>query len=59
MCVVVWYRNNKKHETLIPTPETNKGLVSAMFGHKVGASEIRAVKSVDPSEMLGNFARQH
>lgn len=53
MCVVVWYRNGVKGETLISTPASNKGLVNVMFANRVGASEIRAVKSVEPTALLG------
>jgi aspartate carbamoyltransferase catalytic subunit len=54
MCVVVWYRNGKKNETLIDTPRTNAGLFDLMLmRHHVGYSEIRAIKSVEPTALLG------
>jgi hypothetical protein len=47
-CVVVWYRNGNKNETLIPTPASNTDLVHTMLmSHRVGFSEIRAVKAVE------------
>lgn len=47
MCIVVWYRNGKPNETLIDTPANNDALVQTMLmEHRVGASEIRAVKAV-------------
>jgi hypothetical protein len=52
LCVVVWYRNNVKNETLITTPQSNAGLVTTMFNHCVGASEIRAVKPVVATELF-------
>ena len=55
MCVVVWYRNGVKGEILIPTPETTVGLKNVMFNqHRVGISEVRAVKSVEPQSLLGH-----
>ncbi len=51
-CIVVWYRNGVKNETLITTPETNSGLVNTMFmTYRVGPSEIRAVKGVNPKDL--------
>jgi hypothetical protein len=50
-CFVLWYRNNTPHETRIPTPPNGERLQSEMLKHKVGLSEIRAVKS-DPSSPL-------
>lgn len=52
LCTVVWFRNNQRNEVLIPTPANNKMLVNTMLTHRVGASEIRAVKSVDPKGLL-------
>jgi hypothetical protein len=53
MCVVVWYRNGKKNETLLPTPVTNDDLRNKMLTeHKVGFSELRAVKAVTATEMF-------
>ena len=54
LCTVVWYRNDTPHETLIQTPGTNRELVEIMFNHKVGKSEIRAVKPVEPKSILKN-----
>ncbi len=53
LCVVVWYRNNTANETLIPTPANNRILVDTMLSHRVGCSEIRAVKPVNPTALLG------
>ena len=54
MCVVVWYRNGKKNETLIDTPRSNATLFDLMLmNHHVGYSEIRAIKSVEPTALLG------
>lgn len=50
-CLVLWYRNNKANETRIPTPATDDVLQTEMLKHKVGLSEIRAVKS-DPNSGL-------
>jgi hypothetical protein len=56
MCLVVWYRNGKRHEQLINTPQTCKGLQQIMFArYQVGYSEIRAIESVDPTQLLRNF----
>ena len=52
LCVVVWYRNNQKNEVLIPTPGNNTRLAEIMLQHKVGASEIRAVKPVEASGLI-------
>lgn len=59
MTVVVWYRNGKRSETLIPTPKTCPSLATTMFmDHKVGPSEIRALKPVEPGQLLGQrFSR--
>lgn len=57
MCVVVWYRNNKKNETLIPTPSNNDTLRSEMLKKQVGYSEIRAVKAVDGSDIARSMTR--
>jgi hypothetical protein len=54
MCVVVWYRNNQKHEQLIDTPRSNASLFDLMLmRHHVGYSEIRALKPVEPTALLG------
>jgi hypothetical protein len=50
-CFVVWYRDGKKNETLIDTPATTDKLFNVMLGHKVGFSEIRAVKKVDGHDL--------
>ena len=50
-CVVVWYRNGERHESIIKTPEGTTGLRNAMLGQRVGYSEIRAVKA-DPNGKL-------
>ncbi len=56
MCVVVWYRDNKKNETLITTPRTNSDLRNEMLmQHRVGFSEIRAVKSVDGASLTNQI----
>jgi hypothetical protein len=58
MCIVVWYRDDVKHEQLIDTPANNDRLVDTMLmKYHVGYSEIRAVKSVEPAEFLGGFGR--
>jgi len=54
MCVVVWYRNGAKNETLIDTPRSNNSLFDLMLmRHHVGYSEIRALKAVEPTALLG------
>lgn len=53
LCTVVWYRNGTKGEVLMPTPANNNQLVQIMFEHRVGRSEIRAVKPVDPTSLIG------
>jgi len=59
-CVVIWYRNGEKHETLMETPFNNTALTDTMLmKHHVGFSEIRAVKSVEPTQLLGGFGRNH
>lgn len=56
MCVVVWYRNNKKNETLIPTPVNNEQLRQTMLTqHKVGYSELRTVKAVDAQSLTSQI----
>lgn len=50
-CVVRWERNGQFNETIIPTPEGTTGLRNAMLGHRVGYSEIRAVKA-DPNGVI-------
>ena len=53
MCVVVSYRNDQKNETLIETPKSNNDLRNTMLmKHRVGFSEIRAVKSVEATELF-------
>lgn len=52
LCVVVWYRNNQKHEELIETPATNNQLTNLMLAKHVGRSEIRAIKPVDPAGLI-------
>jgi len=55
MAIVVWFRTGEKHETLIPTPPNNIRLTEFMFSkHHVGVSEIRAIKAVDPLNLIGN-----
>ena len=57
LCVVVWFRNNQKNEVLIDTPANNEALKNTMLmKHRVGASEIRAVKGVDASGLLRQLA---
>ena len=58
LCVVVWYRNGVKSETLIDTPANTDHLQRVMLGHRVGLSEIRAIKGVEPLNLIGNaFAK--
>ena len=58
MCVVVWYRNGFKNETLIDTPHTSNSLIDLMLmKHHVGYSEIRAVKAVDVKDLLNQILR--
>ena len=54
LCTVVWYRDGVKHEQLIETPANKDRLVDMMLKHKVGYSEIRAVKSVEAGELLNH-----
>jgi len=59
MCVVVWYRDNKKNETLIETPRSNNDLRNTMLmKHRVGFSEIRCIKSVDGNDLANTIGRQ-
>jgi len=54
MSVVVWSRNGKLNEVLIKTPVSCSDLANNMFNqHRVGPSEIRAVKPVEPSQLIG------
>jgi len=58
MCVVVWYRNNKKNETLIPTPSNNDNLRNTMLmQYQVGYGEIRAVKAVNGNDIARSMTR--
>ena len=53
MCVVMWYRNGVRGEQLIETPYSNSQLYNTMLMcHKVGYSEIRAVKAVRADELV-------
>lgn len=55
---VVWYRDGKSHEVLMPTPRSNDALRDLMLlKHHVGFSEIKAVKAVEPVQLLGGFGR--
>ena len=50
-CIVVWFRNGVRFQKLIQTPGNNNRLKDVMFAEeKVGMSEIRTVKSVEPTE---------
>ena len=54
LSIVVWYRDGKKNEQLLPTPASNDILINIMLrNYKVGFSEIRAVKSVETSGLIG------
>ena len=56
--IVIWYRDNVKHETLIETPFNNTALTDTMLmKHHVGFSEIRAIVSVDPRQLIKGFGR--
>ena len=58
LCVVIWYRNGEKHETLMDTPFNNAALTDTMLmKHHVGFSEIRAVLSVDPQEWVSKLGQ--
>ena len=58
MCIVVWYRDNQRNETLIATPATNAMLYNNMLmKHRVGASEIRAVKAVEANDLAHSMMR--
>ena len=61
LVTVVWYRNGIKHEELITTPKNNEALFDEMrTQHKVGYSDIRAVKAVNPLNLLDvNFRSRH
>jgi hypothetical protein len=53
MTVVLWYRNGQRNETLIQTPSSCSELANTMFmQHRVGPSEIRALKPVEPSALI-------
>jgi hypothetical protein len=54
MSLVVWFRNGKRNENLIETPVSCSRLANVMFdNYRVGPSEIRAVKAVEPSQLIG------
>jgi hypothetical protein len=54
MTVVVWYRNGKRNEQLIETPVSCSRLAGVMFEqYRVGPSEIRALKAVEPGLLIG------
>jgi hypothetical protein len=55
MCVVVYNDNGSQKEVLVNTPVNNDALFSVMLTHKVGYSQIRAVKSLDATELLGKM----
>lgn len=58
MCIVVWYRNNVKNETLIETPPNNEILHNIMLmKHHVGYGEIRSVKSVNGKELVNSMTK--
>ena len=58
MCVVVWYRDGVKHETLMDTPFNSNDLIDKMLmDHHVGYSEIRTVLSVDPKEWVSKLGQ--
>ena len=61
MCVVVFKKDDKIQELLLDTPLSNESLFATMLGHKVGYSQIRAVKSVEPTELFNTFhkVRRH
>ena len=50
-CLVVWYRNGLRSETKIRTPWSVEGLKNEMFKHRVGISEIRAIKADNDSPL--------
>ncbi len=59
MCVVVYNnQNGNNQEVLMDTPKTNDALFAAMLARKVGYSQIRAVKSVEATELLGRGFNQ-
>ena len=58
MTVVVFNQNSINQEVLIDTPKSNDDLFNTMLKHKVGYSQIRAVKSVNGNELLGKMAFQ-
>jgi len=49
--IVVWYRDGKKNEQLIPTPANINSLYDTMLKYRVGRSEIRAVKAVKADDL--------
>ncbi len=53
LSTVVSYRNGVKSETLIQTPRSNADLFHTMLiSHRIGFSEIRAVKAVKTADMF-------
>lgn len=55
-CVVVWYRNGMKNETLIDTPANMEALKNTMImSHRVGMSEIRCLKAVRPADLASSM----
>ena len=57
-CIVVWYRNDRKNEILMDTPGSLEQLKNTLImKHKVGISEVRAIKSVIPNELAAAMTR--
>ena len=55
LCTVVWYRDGHRHEQLITTPKSNNDLRNEMLKHRVGFSEIRAIKGVSGAAIIGSM----
>jgi len=56
-CVVIWERNDVRHEQLLKTPSSCSGLQQIMLArYHVGYSEIKCIQSVDPKQLIRNFA---
>lgn len=57
-CIVVWYRHDRKNEILMDTPANMEALKNKLImEHKVGMSEVRAIKSVIPNELAAAMTR--
>ncbi len=52
LCIVLTIRGNERKEHLIDTPPSNDALRQRMLEKKIGFSEIKAVKAVEPAGLV-------